>query len=100
MVSKISLVQVASYSIDVPEPSGLAINSSVNILFTVSDNTNKVYKMSTTGIILQTYNFEGNDLEGICSYTEGKLLLAEERTKNIIELTMTYWCEFNTSNGV
>lgn len=86
--NKIFLEQIARYSIDVPEPSGLAINSSGNILYTVSDNTNKVYKMSTTGVILQTYDFVGNDLEGICSYTNGKLLLAEERTKRIIELTI------------
>ena len=82
------LEQISSFSIDVPEPSGLAINSSGNILYTVSDNTNKVYKMSTTGVVLQAYDFVGNDLEGICSYTNGKLLVAEERTKKIIEFTM------------
>ncbi len=52
-----------SYAVDVPEPSGLAINSSGNILYTVSDNTNKAYKLSTSGSILQTYDFTGNDLE-------------------------------------
>ena len=78
---------LSTYSINVPEPSGLAINSSGNILYTVSDHTNKVYKLATSGLVLQTFNFTGNDLEGVCSYTDGKLLIAEERTKNIIELT-------------
>lgn len=77
-----------TFAIDVPEPSGLAINSSGNILYTVSDHTNKVYKLSTSGLVLQTFSFTGNDLEGVCNYTNGKLLVAEERTKNIIELTM------------
>jgi len=76
-----------SYSIDVPEPSGLAISG--NVLYTVSDNTNNVYKLSTSGLVLQTIEFDGNDLEGVSSYTNGKLLLAEERTKNIVELSIT-----------
>ena len=83
------LTLLVSYAIDVPEPSGLAINSNGTVLYTVSDETNKVYKLTTTGLLLQTFDFEGNDLEGVCSYTEGKLLLAEERTKNIIELVLT-----------
>ncbi len=78
---------LSTYSIDVPEPSGLTINSAGNILYTVSDHTNKVYKLSTSGLVLQVFDFTGNDLEGVCSYTDGKLLIAEERTKNIIELT-------------
>ena len=86
-VATSQLELLASYSIDVPEPSGLAINSSENILYTVSDHTNKVYKISTSGLLLQTFDFTGNDLEGVCNYTNGKLLVAEERTKKIIELT-------------
>lgn len=84
-VSQLELLN--TYAIDVPEPSGLAINSSGNILYTVSDHTNKVYKLTTSGLVLQVLDFTGNDLEGICNYTNGKLLIAEERTKNIIELT-------------
>ncbi len=76
-----------TYSIDVPEPSGLSISG--NVLYTVSDNTNNVYKLSTSGSVLQTIEFNGNDLEGVSNYTNGKLLLVEERTKKIIELTIT-----------
>ena len=74
----------ASYKIDVLEPSGLAVNSSGNILYTVSDNTAQVYKLSTTGNVLQTYGYKGNDLEGVSTFTENKLLLTEERTKSIV----------------
>ncbi|WP_456378097.1 SdiA-regulated domain-containing protein [Lutibacter sp.] len=78
----------ASYKIDVLEPSGLAVNSSGTILYTVSDNTAQVYKLSTTGNVLQTFSYEGNDLEGVSTFTENKLLLAEERTKQIVVFDM------------
>lgn len=74
----------ASYNIAVLEPSGLAVDSSGNILYVVSDNTAQVYKLSTTGNVLQTYGYEGNDLEGVSLFTENKLLLAEERTKELV----------------
>lgn len=79
---------LSSYDISVPEPSGLAINSAGNILYTVSDHTNKVYKLSMAGALLHTYDFTGNDLEGICNYNSGKLLLAQERTKTVVEYTI------------
>jgi len=78
----------ASYKINVLEPSGLAINSSGTILYTVSDNTAQVYKLSTTGNVLQTFSYKGNDLEGVSTFTENKLLLAEERTKEIVVFDM------------
>ena len=73
-----------SYKIDVAEPSGLAINSSGTILYTVSDNTNNIYKLSTTGDLLQLFNYIGNDLEGVSTFTENRLLLTEERTKTLV----------------
>lgn len=79
----------ASYIIDVAEPSGLAINSSGNVLYTVSDNTAKVYKLTTTGSLIEPLNYAGNDLEGVSIFTENKLLLAEERTKEVVEFNIT-----------
>ena len=79
----------SSYKIDVLEPSGLAINSAGNALYTVSDNTAQVYKLSTTGNVIQTFNYVGNDLEGVSTFTGNKLLLAEERTKEIVEFDMS-----------
>ena len=74
----------ASYKIDVLEPSGLAVSSSGEVLYTVSDNTAEVYKLSKTGDIVQTYGYKGSDLEGVSTFTGNKLLLAEERTKEIV----------------
>jgi len=82
------LEALSSHDIGVPEPSGLAINSAGNILYTVSDHTNKVYKLSMTGALLHTYDYTGNDLEGICNYTGEKLLLAQERLKTVVEFTI------------
>ncbi|MCB0486086.1 MAG: SdiA-regulated domain-containing protein [Flavobacteriaceae bacterium] len=84
-----TLELITSYNVDVIEPSGLAVNSSGNILYTVSDNTNKIYKLTTTGSIIQSYSYVGNDLEGVSLYTDNKLLVAEERTKEIVVFDMT-----------
>jgi uncharacterized protein YjiK len=78
-----------SYGVNVAEPSGLVINDTGTILYTVSDNTNKIYKISTTGNVLQTFSYVGNDLEGVSTYTKNKLLVAEERTKEIVSFDMT-----------
>ncbi|QCX40146.1 hypothetical protein FF125_17460 [Aureibaculum algae] len=45
--------------------------------------------MSLTGEVLDTLAFVGNDLEGVSTYTEGKLLLAEEVKKEVVELNIT-----------
>ena len=79
---------IASYDVNVPEPSGLAISNNGLVLYTVSDHTAKVYKLSLTGSVLQTFSYEGEDLEGVSTYTNNKLLLAEERSKEIVEFDM------------
>ena len=80
---------IAKYRLDIPEPSGLTINSSGTFLYTVSDATNKVYKMSLTGTKLQTFSYIGNDLEGVSTYKGNKLLLAEEKTKEIVAFDLS-----------
>jgi len=87
--TKEDLELLFSYGVNVLEPSGLAINDSGTVLYTVSDNANKIYKISTTGNVLQTFNYVGNDLEGVSTYTKNKLLVAEERTKEIVSFDMT-----------
>ena len=79
---------INSYKINVLEPSGLAINNDGTILYTVSDSTNKIYKLSTAGDVLQTFEYAGNDLEGISVFTNTKLLVVEERTKEVVEYDM------------
>lgn len=74
----------ASYKIKVKEPSGLAINDAGNVLYTVSDKTSKIYKLSLKGEVLKKIECEGNNLEGVSTFSSNKLLLAEEGAKTII----------------
>ena len=88
-ILKDSLELIASYNINVKEPSGLTIDKSGTVLYTVSDNTGKIYKLSTDGILLKIYDFQGDDLEGVSVYKNNKLLLAEERMKQVVEYNLT-----------
>ncbi len=72
------------FGLDVKEPSGLAIDSEKGVLYTVSDNTNNLYKISKEGIVLQEYEINADDLEGVCIYNSD-LLLANERTKQLLK---------------
>ncbi len=79
-----SLTIINSYTIDVQEPSGLTYDDVRQVLYTVSDNSNKIYKLSKEGHVFQAYNYNGNDLEGISIDNNGNLILAEERQRQII----------------
>lgn len=84
-----SLDLIASYKISVLEPSGLAFDFQDSVLYTVSDNSGDIYKLSTNGDIIKKYSYGGNDLEGISIYKDSKLLLAEERYKQLVEYNLS-----------
>jgi uncharacterized protein YjiK len=78
-----------AYNLDIPEPSGLTYDEFNNCLWTVSDNTNKIYQIDFTGNILQSLSFVGNDLEGICfSNTTNSLWIVEEEPRNLVNLDL------------
>lgn len=83
-----TLELLASYNIDVQEPSGLTIDVTGTVLYTVSDNTGAIYKLSTQGNLLEVFELNGDDLEGVSTFTENKLLLAEEESRQIVEYKM------------
>jgi uncharacterized protein YjiK len=76
---------ISSDKINVSEASGLAINASESTLYTVSDNSNNIYELSTNGTVIKEYVYDGNDVEGITMVSSTKVLLVEERTKEIVE---------------
>ena len=85
-----SLKLIASYALDVSEPSGLALAPDGNSLWTVSDNTNQVFQLSLTGKILQTLSYKGRDLEGIAIDTlTHTFWVAEEHSRELVELDST-----------
>jgi len=86
--AKDDLELLSTFDVAIAEPSGLAINSSGTALYTVSDNTAKVYKLSTKGEVTKIFSYTGDDLEGVTTFKGVKLLLAEERTKELVEFDM------------
>ncbi len=82
------LLKIASYHIDgVPEPSGLSLHINGKSLWTVSDQTAKVYQISLDGRLLKTLSYLGEDLEGVSqSALDGTLWIAEERKREIVQL--------------
>jgi uncharacterized protein YjiK len=84
-VDKLTLV--SQNELSVPEPSGLTFSSDKKSLYTVSDQSGKVYKLSLTGEILTTLSFVGDDLEGITIDPDnGQIWVVEERSRNVIKL--------------
>jgi uncharacterized protein YjiK len=81
---------LGEYSLEVPEPSGLTLNGDRDALWTVSDNTYHVYKISLDGRLLDELNFNGNDLEGVTfDSTDNTLWIVEEQLREIVHLSLS-----------
>lgn len=79
-----TLELVDSFSIDVPEPSGLCFGPNGNTLLTVSDHTNQVYELDKVGKVIRTLEYTGKDLEGVTyNHKENIIAIAEEADREI-----------------
>ncbi len=87
--TKNELELISSEKINVSEASGLAINASGSTLFTVSDNTGNIYELAIDGTLLKEYPYSGDDVEGISMVSTNKVLLVEERTKEVVEYDLS-----------
>jgi uncharacterized protein YjiK len=77
------------YDLNIAEPSGLAYAGN-GVLYIVSDNTAKVYRISSTGEILETLKYYGNDLEAIALDLEKQFIyVANEKLATICKLSLT-----------
>ncbi len=82
-----SFAKLAEYQTDVPEPSGLTLDDKGKFLWTVSDNTNRVYKLDLQGNTRKILDYTGDDLEGIVfDYRDNTLWLAEERLRELVHI--------------
>jgi len=82
-----SLRLIASYDLAVPEPSGLAPSAQSDRFYTVSDQTNQIYQISSTGQVLETYSYKGADLEGIAfNPNTSSFWIVQERTREVLQL--------------
>lgn len=73
------------------EPSGLVLSHSGNALWTVSDDTKKIFKISLTGKLKKKKSFSISDseLEGITLIHEDKsLLVAKESNNELIKISI------------
>lgn len=87
VVTEGSLTLLATYPLLVTEPSGLAFGPDNQTLLTVSDNTNQVFEISLTGEIIRTWDYQGNDLEGVTfNPYDRTIAIAEERERNVVIL--------------
>ena len=69
-----TLELIDSYSLDVPEPSGLSFGPDKKTLLTVSDHTNHIYELDLQGKVLRIFEYTGKDLEGVTYNPNEKLV--------------------------
>ncbi len=73
-----------SFDIDVPEPSGLSFGESRDVLYTVSDRTSKIYKLSLDGKVLGEIECDADDLEGVAyDKSDNSLWIADEGKRKL-----------------
>jgi len=73
--------------VPVREPSGLALDFRGRHLWTVSDTTNRIYKLGFDGMLLDSLSYLGEDLEGITqNTTDGTLWVVEERRREVVNV--------------
>lgn len=78
---------ISTVNIQVDEPSGLCFSIDKEFLWTVSDQTGKVYKVDFNGNVIETLSYTGNDLEGIAVDPEDSTIwVAEEYLSQIVQL--------------
>lgn len=83
----LQLTYISSFDLDIEDPSGLAIDSSGDFLWTVSDsNGGHIYMITFDGQIIGHLPYEGNDMEGITMDPRNETLwVAEERFRTILQ---------------
>ncbi|MCF8262744.1 MAG: SdiA-regulated domain-containing protein [Melioribacteraceae bacterium] len=78
-----SLTLISKTKLDVPEPSGLAFSPFTGTLFTVSDETSKIYELDSNGQTIGIFETNGNDLEGIAMVSDTSAAVVYERLREI-----------------
>jgi len=88
IISEIKFVK--EYDLAILEPSGLTFNKDYSALYTVSDNTNRIYKLSLEGKIQAELNYVGNDLEGVVfEVLTNTIWVVEERLREVVNIDLS-----------
>jgi uncharacterized protein YjiK len=81
------LEKIATFDLEVTEPSGLSFGPGGNTLLMVSDNTNKVYETDLEGNIIRELAYTGGDLEGVTFNADKQIVVVtEERKRQLVFL--------------
>ena len=84
-----TLPLLASFALDMNEPSDLAIDETGTLLWTVGNNPDSVYQLDTSGKRLKALNYSGQDLEGIAyDPATHTLWAAEENLRALVHLDL------------
>ena len=86
-----TLPLLATFALDVIEPSDLAINETGMLLWTVSSGpgADSVYQLDTTGKRLKVLNYSGQDLEGVAyDPSDHTLWVAEENQRALVHMDL------------
>jgi uncharacterized protein YjiK len=75
---------VGAYKLNIREPSGLTLSSDGEYLWTVSDESNRLYKITRQGEVIDSFHVSGFDLEGIDAMDDDNLLIVTERDRGVL----------------
>lgn len=83
---------VATFPMTITEPSGLALNDSGTVMWTVTNNPgrrNRVYQLDMHGNVVRTLDYDGEDLEGIeYDASDRTLWVVEELRREVVHLDL------------
>lgn len=82
----ILLEKKQQYNLDIPEPSGLSFGREPNTFLIASDKVNKIFETNLKGEILDTLDYQGDDIEGI-TFNANIIMIVEEQSNEVIQLT-------------
>ena len=77
---------IAMTTIEVKEPSGLSINHTGDGFMVPSDNKNKIYELSFSGIVKKVLDYKGTDIEGVTQLADGSVWIVEEQSNDLVHL--------------
>lgn len=81
-------IKIADPSMRFDEPSDLSLDPTSQILWSVSDDTNRIFALGPSGKLdkRRSFDLDANDLEGIAVLGAGELIATKEDTNEILRL--------------